>query len=292
MFRSLLKSAAVLALLSAVSPVSAAPSCDETQKIAALQDMWHDPAGGVMVAAHRGGHLHSPENSLAAIDEAIAAGADFVEIDVRVSRDGVPFIMHDSTVDRTTNGSGQAEEMTYAELRTLRLKGGDTPPPTLLEMLRHTCGRVLVDLDMKTDRVAPVMAVIDGLGMAGQVMMFDINSDVLRAARGLSPSLPVMTRLQRDVSLEEKNRDLAPVVIVHGDEETLTSSVKAEIADMPARIWANSLGDLDKVLGAGTVACPRLKELLGLGVSVIQTDQPRLLRARLSACGAGDPKKR
>ncbi|WP_054530730.1 glycerophosphodiester phosphodiesterase family protein [Erythrobacter sp. SG61-1L] len=292
MFRNLLKSAVLLALFSVASPSLAAPFCGETPQIAALQEAWHDPTGRVMIASHRGGHLRSPENSLAAVDEAVAAGADFVEIDVRVSRDGVPFIMHDGTVDRTTDGSGKGEDMTFAQLRALRLKGGDTPPPTLLEMLMHTCGRVLVDLDMKTDRFAPVLAVVDGLGMADQVMMFDSDSDVLRNARALSPALPVMTRLQKDVPMAEKNRALAPVAIVHGDEETLTPAMKAAIADMPARIWANSLGDLDKDLGSGATACPRLKSLLGQGASVIQTDQPRLLRARLSACGEGGDEKR
>ncbi len=287
MIKTLMKSAALLALLLPVTQALAAPVCGDTPKMAELKAHWHDPAGPVMIASHRGGHLHAPENSLAAVDEAVSAGADILEIDVRVSSDGVPFIMHDSTVDRTTNGSGTGEDMTYGQLRALRLDGGETPPPSLLEMLRQSCGRILVDLDMKTDRVAPVIAVVEGLGMLDQVMLFDSDSQVLRRARELAPDVPVMTRLREDVPMEEKNRGLFPIAIVHGDMKTLTAPVTRAILDMPARIWANSLGNLDHKLPEAAASCAGLDALQDRGVSVIQTDYPQLLRARLSVCQKG-----
>lgn len=279
--------AVLAAALFAISTpaMAAAPVCGATPRIEALQRAWSDPHGSVMIASHRGGHLAAPENSLAAVDEAAAAGTDFVEMDVRVSSDGVPFIMHDGTVNRTTGGTGKGEDMTYAQLRALRLKGGDTPPPTLLEMLRHTCGRVLANLDMKTDRVAPVVAVIQGLGMVDQVQMFDSDSDTLRAARALEPRLHVMTRLQPGLALASIDAGLAPVGIVHGDPETLTPQMVREIGTMPARIWGNALGATDKVIaGGGAGVCPSIKALRALGISAIQTDYPALLRAHLKAC--------
>ncbi|MXO64309.1 glycerophosphodiester phosphodiesterase family protein [Altericroceibacterium endophyticum] len=270
----------------AATPALASPVCGDTARMAQLQAEWHDPTGPLLIASHRGGHLNAPENSLAAVDEAVANGADVLEIDVRVSRDGVPFIMHDSTVDRTTNGEGVAEDMTYAELRGLRLAGGTTPPPSLIEMLRHSCGRILVDLDMKTDRVGPVIAVVEGLGMVDQVMVFDSDSDTLRRARSLLPTVSVMTRLRPDSTLAEKNRGLFPIAIVHGDTETLDPATSEAIAAIPARIWANALGDIDRLLPDGAAACPALADLEQRGVSVIQTDFPRLLRARLATCRA------
>lgn len=276
--------AAVLGL--AATPVLAAPFCGETPRIAALAREWADPQGAVMIAAHRGGHLKAPENSLAAVDEAVAAGADFIEIDVQVSSDGVPFIMHDRTVNRTTDGTGKGEDMTYAEVRRLRLKGDDTPPPTLMEMLMHTCGKALVDLDMKTDRHGPVVAVVQALGMADQVEMFDADSDVLRAARAIEPALPVMTRLTKTVTLEGINAGLAPVRIVNGDPESLTPMGRDAIRALPARIWANSLDAVDEqmVKGSGT-ACAALAHLRAMGANVIQTDHPALLRKSLADCG-------
>ena len=286
MIKTTLTFAATMLLALTATPAVASPVCGDTARMAQLQAELHDPTGPVLIASHRGGHLNAPENSLAAVDEAVANGADVLEIDVRVSRDGVPFIMHDSTVDRTTDGAGVAEDMTYAELRALRLAGGDTPPPSLMEMLRHSCGRILVDLDMKTDRVAPVMAVVEGLGMVDQVIVFDSDSDTLRRARALLPTIAVMTRLRPGTTLAEKNMGLLPIAIVHGDTDTLDQDASADIAAMPARIWANALDDIDRLLPAVWAACPALDDLAQRGVSVIQTDFPRLLRARLAACRA------
>ncbi|WP_448664014.1 glycerophosphodiester phosphodiesterase family protein [Sphingomonas sp. CJ20] len=286
MILKLLPAAGAFALGNMVVPASAAPVCAPTPRIAALQRAWADPRGAVLIASHRGGHLKAPENSLAAVDEAVAAGADVVEVDVQVSADGVPFILHDRTLERTTNGIGRAADKTYAELRALRLKGGDTPPPTLLELLRHSCGRVLVDLDMKTDQFAPVIAIVQGLGMVDQVMLFDSDSNLLRAARAIEPALHVMTRLTAKTTLDGINQGLAPVRIVHADPESLDPAARDAIRQMPARIWENALGEVDTLMAAGSPkACPALKAMQALGVNAIQTDRPALLRAYLRKCG-------
>ncbi|MXP25419.1 hypothetical protein GRI39_05095 [Altererythrobacter indicus] len=282
--RSLFVMATCVTLMAA-TPALAEPFCGNTARIAELEQQRNNPAGPVMLASHRAGHLKAPENSLAAVDEAVAAGADFIEIDVRVSSDGVPFIMHDSTVTRTTGAQGTGEDMTYAELRKLRLQGSDEPPPTLLEVLRHSCGRVLVILDMKTDRIAPVVATVQGLGMLDQVQMFDDDSNVLRASRQIAPQLEVMTRLRVGRKLDEIDRGLAPVQIVHGDPQSLTPEFQRKIKQIPARIWANALGDTDEAMASGAKdTCAKLNELTGMGVSVIQTDYPALLRQTLHRC--------
>ncbi|WP_052507909.1 glycerophosphodiester phosphodiesterase family protein [Sphingomonas hengshuiensis] len=286
MILKLVRAAGALALACSAVPASATPVCAPTPRIAALQRAWADPRGPVLIASHRGGHLKAPENSLAAVDEAVAAGADVVEVDVQVSADGVPFLLHDRTLERTTNGTGRAAEKSYAELRALRLKGGDTPPPTLLELLRHSCGRVLVDLDMKTDQFAPVVALVQGLGMVDQVMLFDADSNLLRAARAIEPKLQVMTRLTAKTTLDDINQGLAPVRIVHGDPESLNPAARDAIRQMPARIWENALGEVDALMAAGSPkACPALKAMQALGVNAIQTDRPALLRVYLRKCG-------
>ena len=97
-----------------------------------------------------------PENSLGAIKEAINDGADIVEIDVHLTADGVPVLMHDSTVDRTTNGTGKVSDFTLEEMKELRLKeglGGKTAAlteykiPTLEEAMLAAKGRAIVNLD-------------------------------------------------------------------------------------------------------------------------------------------------
>jgi glycerophosphoryl diester phosphodiesterase len=293
MIKLMIKSALAGTLFLSAVPALATPFCGATPRIATLKRLWADPKGPLMITAHRGDHLKAPENSLTALDNAVASGADFVEIDVRVSSDGVPFIMHDGSVDRTTNGSGKAEAMTYAQLRQLRLKGGDTPPPTLIEALRTTCGRVLVDLDMKTSQVAPVVAVIEGLGMTDQVEMFHGNSEVLRSARALLPDLQVMPRLHATLPLAEITRGLGPVRIVHGDFKSLTPETRDAVRAMPARIWANALGFVDlAVTKGGETSCIALKSMTDRGVTNFQTNYPALIRAELRRCGFAKPAKR
>jgi len=288
MIANFLKMLLATVVVAGASVAHAAPFCGDTARIATLRRAWAAPDGPIMIAAHRAGHLKSPENSLAAIDEAVAAGADFVEIDVRVSSDGVPFVMHDAKVDRTTNGAGIGEAMTYGELRQLRLKGGDTPPPTLLEVLTRTCGRVLVDLDMKTDRYAPVVAMVESLGMFDQVQMFDADTRLLVASRALAPGLQVMPRLSEGASLEAVTAGLPPGRIVHGDPKTLTPPMRDAIKAVPMRIWANALGGVDGAIAAGSpTACDGLRSLREQGVSIFQTDQPALIRATLAKCGIG-----
>ena len=106
----------------------------------------------VLVVAHRGNWSIAPENSLAAIDSAIRMKVDIVEIDIRKTKDGQLVLMHDDTVDRTTNGTGKVKDKTLAEIKQLRLKDKDGrltehTVPTLEEALLAAKGQIMVNLD-------------------------------------------------------------------------------------------------------------------------------------------------
>lgn len=98
--------------------------------------------GRMMVAAHRGDSANYPENTMAAFRAAIAAGADMIETDVQLTKDGVPVLLHDRTVDRTTDGTGAVAEMTFEELRRLNAGTQAQPQciPTLEELLTLLAG--------------------------------------------------------------------------------------------------------------------------------------------------------
>ncbi len=105
------------------------------------------------VIAHRGGAALGVENTLGCIEAGIMAGADAVEIDVRLTKDGQLVVCHDATVDATTNGSGEIAEMTLRQVQALRIVGHDGVPvadsvPTLaqvLSLVRGRCG-LLVEI--------------------------------------------------------------------------------------------------------------------------------------------------
>lgn len=134
------------------------------------QLMQHGSDAPLMIAAHRGQWRAAPENSLAAIDRAIADGAEIVEIDVRKTRDGALVLMHDDTVDRTTDGIGKVSDLTLAEIRDLHLKVGlggaqaavtDHRVPTFTETMKAIKGRALVNLDKGWDVREDMYAVLE-----------------------------------------------------------------------------------------------------------------------------------
>jgi glycerophosphoryl diester phosphodiesterase len=130
--------------------------------------------------AHRGASARAPENTLEAFRLAVQAGAGGLELDVHLTRDGHLVVIHDPTLDRTTNSSGAVAGMTLDELReadagyNFSADGGDTHPyrglglriPRLDEVLREFPG-VVVNIDMKADRPGIEAAVLEVLRKAG-----------------------------------------------------------------------------------------------------------------------------
>lgn len=108
-----------------------------------------DVPGGAEVVAHRGYSASAPENTLVAIRRGIEAGADAVEFDLHVTADGVPVLMHDTTLDRTTDGSGSVEEVPLSALQGLDAGSwfGPTfegePVPTLAQAVEACAGRTV-----------------------------------------------------------------------------------------------------------------------------------------------------
>jgi glycerophosphoryl diester phosphodiesterase len=133
----------------------------------------------VWIMAHRGSTDNStvPENSIAAVERCIASGAvDVIEIDPRVTKDGRIVIMHDETIDRTTNGTGRVADLTYGQIQQyfLKMPNGTVTTqkvPTLEEMLLAGRGKVYFDLDSKTDQTK-MYAVVNDCGMRDRVLFY------------------------------------------------------------------------------------------------------------------------
>jgi len=116
------------------------------------QELDRPVSGYVMVVAHRGDWYNAPENSMLAVKKAVELGADVVEVDVQKTKDGVLILMHDKTVDRTTNGFGPVSDYSLKNIRQLRLKTREgqltkNKVPTLEEVLDYSKDKVLVNID-------------------------------------------------------------------------------------------------------------------------------------------------
>jgi glycerophosphoryl diester phosphodiesterase len=147
-----------------------------------LADIFVNHPEQVMVTAHRAAHLHYPENSLAALNEAIRLGVDIVETDVRETKDHVLVIMHNNKVDHPTNGKGELAGYTYKQLCKLRLLQDGKPTneiiPTLEQYLIAAKGKVLVDLDFKLDdddALRRTFEVVEKTNTINQVLFFFVR---------------------------------------------------------------------------------------------------------------------
>lgn len=106
----------------------------------------------MLVIGHRGAAGHAPENTLASVRHAIACGVDAVEIDVCLLEDAL-IVLHDDTLDRTTNGHGPYKDMRLADLRALDAGQGE-PIPLLEEVIALTCGRIGLNIEVKEAGIA------------------------------------------------------------------------------------------------------------------------------------------
>ncbi len=241
----------------------------------------------VLVASHRATHNVYPENSLMAIKEAIRLGVDIIEIDVKVSNDGIPFLMHDRTMNRTTTGKGDPEEFTWAELSQLYIvdKGKQTQfrIPTLEEALNLAKGKILVDLDLKTDRIEKLIEVVNRTNTKEIVCFFDSDYSILSRVQAAGKDYMIMPRAY-SVAQADSAIALFNPPVVHIDFSFYTTECTQLIRSNNARVWINALGDPDKDIRNGK-SKEALNKLLENGANIIQTDEPRLLLKALKKEG-------
>lgn len=249
----------------------------------------------VSVVSHRGDWKTYPENSLEAIKSIIDMKGDIVEIDVQRTKDGQYILMHDETVDRTTNGKGIIAEMTFSEIQKLRLKdskGNVTGYriPTLEEALLLSKGKIMLNLDKAERFFDGVMSVVIKHDMVDYVIMKgDFSLKELYAKYGI-----YMDRLiyMPKFRLDEKGayeklvgfvKDMRPVIFEIGyktDENKLPLDVK-KITEKVSLLWYNSLagrnGGHDDVVSLEDPQKGYGYLIDVLGARLIQTDEPLYL---------------
>jgi glycerophosphoryl diester phosphodiesterase len=137
-----------------------------------------------LVFAHRGGSKIGPENTIAAFDRGLAAGADGLELDVHLSKDGIVCVHHDAMLDRTTRGRGPLKDRTASELAELDV------PPLRAVLARYPKVGIIIELKEPGPRLAE--AVVDEVRRAGatdRVCLGSFSVTALRAARSTAPAI-------------------------------------------------------------------------------------------------------
>jgi glycerophosphoryl diester phosphodiesterase len=149
----------------------------------------------IEIVCHKGANEYAPENTYAAAQRCIDWGVDYVEIDVRTSKDGVFYLLHDETLERTTNGHGPIAQRTAAEIEQLDAgswfdpRFADQRVPRLEEFLRWIKGKAKVYLDVKAADPQQIVDLIHAVGMADGVFFWSGNDAWALALRAIAPHL-------------------------------------------------------------------------------------------------------
>ncbi len=229
-----------------------------------------------MVVAHRGASIEQPENTIAAFEAAIDAGADAVEFDVRMTVDGHAVVMHDADVSRTTDGNGLVSEMTLEEIRTLGV-------PTLEETLGCLAGRAAADIEIKnlpgepgftSDREAAAeatLAALDAVSFPGQVLVSSFDPMSIAHSRALRPDVPTGLLTEYEVDAEEA----LTRAVSHGHPWVLPFVLKVlEAGDG----FAERVHAAGALLGVWIADDPETaRKLFELGADAVATNDPRAI---------------
>jgi glycerophosphoryl diester phosphodiesterase len=277
-------------------------SAQKTTRIDSLVNQLHNPSDKqIMVTAHRGDWRNAPENSLQAFKNAITMGVDIIELDLNKTKDGVIVIMHDQTIDRTTNGKGQPGDYTLAELKQFHLKNGlgrvtNHIIPTLQEVMLLVKGKVLINLDKSYPYYNEAYQILKNTGTLKQAI-FKTDA-VYEAVQKKYPEIIDSITFMAVVDLDKPGarqiigdyqQHLRPVAF-ELNFGTDTSSVLSDnhfINRNGSRIWINSLW---ASLNAGhdddtAVDLENTKDswdwLIAHGATIIQTDRPKELLSYL-----------
>lgn len=228
-----------------------------------------------LVGAHRGASARAPENTLAAFRAALEDGAEMIELDVHLTRDGQLAVIHDEETQRTTGATGVVAQMEMAQLRQLdagRHKGAawaGESIPALSDVCALARGRLLVNVEVKGGlATVPVLARCLGDEEMGEsVVVSSFDPQVVAAVSALHPAVLTGLLLDRPVDDPVEAVRAVGASLLHLEHTRITAPLVARLHDAGMGVVA------------WTVNAPNeMRRLAALGVEVILSDDPRLLR--------------
>jgi glycerophosphoryl diester phosphodiesterase len=220
----------------------------------------------MIITGHRGAAKLEPENTPLSIQTAIDLGVDQVEIDVHLTKDNHLVVIHDATVDRTTDGEGAIADLTLQELKQLDAGKGERIP-TLQEVIELVHGKVILQIELKGPGTAePVIRAIAQNGIEGQVVVTSFVHDRLRETGRLNPNLSLGALWSKppDNSCEQA-LDIGAEAI-HIQHQNIT-------ADLVREAHAHGL----KIRAWNPDTVEEIQRVIDLGVDAVGSNRPDLL---------------
>lgn len=260
-----------------------------------LKNLFSGQSYKVWLCAHRantqkGMREGIPENSLSAIGYAIQAGVEMIELDARPTSDGVLVLMHDNTIDRTTNGSGAVGDFTWQQLQQYYLKdaaGNLTGEriPILEDALRKGKGKVYFNLDIvnKNVPVSSMVSLLKNLGMENSVLLYVSNNrnyaEELKTTDG-NLLLHPMAKAAGDISFFSSYTDNVQVMQI-STADAVSGTKTAEIKETGRLIFSNIVGTNDTNMASGNYS--GLVGMINKRINIVQTDYAELAANHLKS---------
>jgi glycerophosphoryl diester phosphodiesterase len=229
--------------------------------------------------AHRGASAHAPENTLAAFSKALEFGVDGVELDVQGSADDEAVVIHDATLERTTNLVGKARNRTLAEFREadagswFDARFGGERIPTLAQALDLLKGKAIAVVEIKDRGIASaVVSTIRLTQAVRDVFAISFHPSVLLEVRSLNPRIPTGLLISEEVPAGEERAHAIDCVQRTCETAASTLNVNHRMVTPEFSYQARRRG---MTLWAWTVnEVGRMRELISLGVQGITSDRP------------------
>ncbi|MGG9961827.1 glycerophosphodiester phosphodiesterase family protein [Ferruginibacter sp. SUN106] len=239
-----------------------------------------------IVIAHRGDHTNAAENTLTAYQNAIDAGADFVEIDLRTTKDSQLVIMHNSTINYMTEAKGNVSDYMFDSLRKIPVHDPQHPEwgkytiPTFKEVLQLCKGKINIYLDFKNASVKSAYHEIVNAGMERNVIVYINEVHQFAEWRNIAPAMPLMISLPSQIKTKHEMYallDSLQIDILDGnfDEYNIATVLAAKEKNIP--IWAD--------IQSKDENAERWDRALVLGLAGLQTDHPAALIGYLKLKG-------
>jgi glycerophosphoryl diester phosphodiesterase len=241
------------------------------------QDVKKWPNGRVMLINHRGLSPGFPENTLAAFKNSVALGVDAIELDLRGSRDGIPVVMHDPTVDRTTNGKGAVADLALTELK--RLDAGSRVVkmfrneriPTYEEALllvSRTPVSLLLDIKLSSSlKFDFVVGLTEKHHALLRIIIGARTIDDVQVFRSLNPNLRILGLIKRRNDIKSFLNAGADIIRVWPEWIYTDDRLVVRMHKAGKPVWVS----------AGTATSKDLLRLIRLGANGILTDRPKTL---------------
>ncbi len=202
------------------------------------------------IIAHRGYSAKAPENTLAAFQLAMDTGADVIELDVTLTKDGIPIVIHDDTLNRTTNGKGLVLAMTLKDLKKLDAGSWFNPSfseeklPTLEEVLQLVNKKIIVNVEIKKESAMKieekVLEIVSKYGMESMVFISSFAHNSLFKIKELNPEIPTGYLIDHSINeIDQRNIEKLQPSAIHLPINKITQADMdfALMYNIPVRIY-------------------------------------------------------